>query len=153
MRESECCAAAGVAVADAWNTALESALDGFVVVLRPGDQLAARRRRRPSTALEKEPRIGMIYSDEDALDDAGRRCDPLFKPDWSPETFRAVNYIGNLTAFALPIVREIGGFRPEFGAAAVYDLALRVSEKTDVHSSWADGSLSLAKSVKGREVS
>ena len=73
----------------------------------------------------------MIYSDEDALDNAGRRCDPLFKPDWSPETFRAVNYIGNLTAFALPIVREIGGFRPEFGAAAVYDLALRVSEKTE----------------------
>ena len=38
--------------------------------------------------------------------------------------------ISAITAFHLPIVREVGGFRPEFGEAAIYDLALRVSEKT-----------------------
>jgi GT2 family glycosyltransferase len=116
--------------AAAWNAALESASEGFVAVLRPGDQLAATAVAALRFALEKEPRIGMIYSDEDAIDGAGRRCHPLFKPDWSPETFRAVDYMGNLTAFHLPLVREVGGFRPEFGEAAVYDLALRVSEKT-----------------------
>ncbi len=60
----------------------------------------------------------MIYSDEDALDDRGRRRAPLFKPDWAPETFRAMNYVGNLAAFDLRLVREVGGFRPAFGPAA-----------------------------------
>jgi O-antigen biosynthesis protein len=109
---------------------IESAADGYVAVLRPGDQLAPAAVAALRLALEKEPQIGMIYSDEDAIDEAGRRCDPIFKPDWSPETLRATYYLGNLTAFHLPIVREVGGFRPEFGEAAVYDLALRVLEKT-----------------------
>jgi O-antigen biosynthesis protein len=113
----------------AWNAALELASDGFVAVLRPGAQLAPVAVAALRLALEKDPRAGMIYSDEDALDDAGRRCDPLFKPDWSPEMFRAVDYVGNLTAFDLTLVREVGGFRPEFGEAAFYDLALRISEK------------------------
>jgi O-antigen biosynthesis protein len=112
-----------------WNAALESASEGFVAVLRPGDQLAPVAVAALRIALENDPRAGMIYSDEDALDEAGHRCDPLFKPDWSAETFRAVDYVGNLTAFHLPLVREVGGFRSEFGEAAVYDLALRVSEK------------------------
>ena len=109
---------------------MESAADGYVAVLRPGVLLAPVAVAALRLALEKEPQIGIIYSDEDALDDAGRRCNPIFKPDWSPETFRATYYFGNLTAFHLPIVREVGGLRPEFGEAAVYDLALRVSEKT-----------------------
>ncbi len=113
----------------AWNAALELASDGFVAILRPGAQLAPVAVAALRLALEKDPRAGMIYSDEDALDDAGRRCDPLFKPDWSPEMFRAVDYVGNLTAFDLTLVREVGGFRPEFGEPAAYDLALRISEK------------------------
>ncbi|HBI46257.1 MAG TPA: glycosyl transferase family 2 [Planctomycetales bacterium] len=123
-------APAHASAAAVWNKALESAPDGYVAILRPGDHLAPGAVSALRGTLEKEPRIGMIYSDEDAIDGVGRRCDPLFKPDWSPETFRAMDYMGNLTAFHLPLVREIGGFRPEFGEAAVYDLALRASEKT-----------------------
>ncbi len=121
---------AHISPAAAWNRAMELALDGYVAVVRPGDRLAPGAVAALRCALEKEPPIGMIYSDEDAIDNAGRRFDPLFKPDWSPETFRSTNYLGNLTAFHLPLVREVGGFRYEFGDAAVYDLALRVSEKT-----------------------
>ena len=40
-----------------------------------------------------------------------------------------MDYLGNLTAFRLSLVREVGGFQPEFGEAALYDLALRVAEK------------------------
>ena len=83
------------------------------------------------TALAAEPRPGLLYSDEDALDEQGGRCDPLFKPDWSPETFRAVNYVGDLAVFDLRRVREVAGYQPSLRSAAPYDLALRVAEKTD----------------------
>ncbi len=105
------------------------ASDGYVAVIHAGDQLAPAAVAALRLALEKEPRAGMIYSDEDVLDASGRRRDPFFKPDWSPETFRAMNYMGNVTVFALPLVREVGGFRWELGEAAVYDLAQRVTEK------------------------
>jgi GT2 family glycosyltransferase len=116
---------------DAWNKALESIADGFVVVLHAGDLLAPAAVAVLRHALSADPKPGMIYSDEDALDDQGRRCDPHFKRDWAPETFRAMNYVGDLAAFDVRLVREVGGFRPAFGAAAPYDLALRIAEKTD----------------------
>ena len=123
--------AAGASEPHAWNSALESIADGFIAVLHAGDLLAPAAVAVLRHALTAEPRPGMIYSDEDALDDRGRRRAPLFKPDWAPETFRAMNYVGNLAAFDLRLVREVGGFRPAFGPAAPYDLALRVAEKTD----------------------
>jgi O-antigen biosynthesis protein len=115
--------------AESWNTALESIEDGFVAVVRAGDRLAPSAAAALRSALDREPEAGLVYSDEDVLNHAAERCNPIFKPDWSPETFRAVDYLGNLTAFRLSLVREVGGFRPEFGEAAVYDLALRVVEK------------------------
>ncbi|MCI5480132.1 MAG: hypothetical protein MR416_02945, partial [Lachnospiraceae bacterium] len=41
----------------------------------------------------------MVYSDEDRMEENGRRCDPFFKPDWSPDTFEEFFYTGNLTAY------------------------------------------------------
>ena len=41
----------------------------------------------------------LIYTDEDALDERGERCRPLFKPGWSPELRRVRNYLGALTVY------------------------------------------------------
>ena len=91
--------AAQPSVVHSWNAALQSIADGLVAVLHASDQPGAGRRRRAAARPDSRAATGMIYSDEDALDDAGRRRDPLFKPDWSPETFRATELLGNLTAF------------------------------------------------------
>ncbi|HLH43201.1 MAG TPA: glycosyltransferase [Bryobacteraceae bacterium] len=40
-------------------------------------------------------RFDLIYCDEDALDAAGRRTRPLFKPGWSPALLESVFYIGS----------------------------------------------------------
>ena len=67
---------------------LESVEDGFVAVVHGGDRLALAAVAASPNALESEPDAGLIYSDEDALNNAAGRCNPVFKPDWSPETFR-----------------------------------------------------------------
>ena len=38
------------------------------------------------------PDADVLYSDEDKLDLAGARCDPYFKPDWSPDHFLTCMY-------------------------------------------------------------
>ena len=46
--------------------------------------------------LNLKPEADVVYTDEDKLDRRGRRRDPFFKPDWSPELFRGVMYVGHL---------------------------------------------------------
>ena len=44
-------------------------------------------------ALNQNKELDLIYSDEDKLDMKGRRCEPHFKPDYSPDLLRSYNYI------------------------------------------------------------
>jgi O-antigen biosynthesis protein len=41
----------------------------------------------------------VVYSDEDQIDAAGRRSDPVFKTGWNPELFRSSDYLGSLVVF------------------------------------------------------
>lgn len=67
--------------------------------------------------LEQEE-YDLIYCDEDMLVN-GKRCNPFFKPDWSPHTLRSFNYIG----FSL-IKRSAVEVTDSY-----YDLLLRLSYK------------------------
>src|ERR1019366_3913504 len=76
------------------------------------------------------PDADFIYSDEDKLGPAGERCDPYFKPDWSPEHFLSCMYTCHLMVLRASLVRELGGFRKGFEGSQDYDLVLRVIERT-----------------------
>ena len=56
--------------------------------------------------------------------EAGRRYDPYFKPDWSPELFRGLNLISHLGVYRAARVREVGGFREGLEGSQDYDMAL-----------------------------
>lgn len=45
------------------------------------------------------PRIGLVYGDEDRIDEDGELRDFWFKPDWSPDTFLSTFYFGSVFAF------------------------------------------------------
>ena len=62
---------------------------------------------------------------------AGARCEPYFKPDWSPELFLSYMYTCHLMVVRRSLVEEVGGFRSGFEGAQDYDLLLRLMEKTD----------------------
>lgn len=73
----------------------------------------------------------MLYTDEDKVDESGTRFfDPHYKPDFSPDYLRSLNYICHLTLIGAPLLKEIGReFRGEFDGAQDYDLILRASER------------------------
>jgi hypothetical protein len=71
----------------------------------------------------------MIYSDEDMIDERGRRDRPKFKPDWSRDLFYSLNLITHLSVYRTETLRKIGGFRIGMEGSQDYDLALRFTEQ------------------------
>ena len=80
--------------------------------------------------LQENPELDLIYSDEDKLTEAGFDS-PTLKPDWSPDFFLSCNYLCHMIFVRRDLVREIGGFQPQFDGSQDYDLLLRVSERTN----------------------
>ncbi len=80
--------------------------------------------------LQENPGLDLIYSDEDKLTEAGFDS-PILKPDWSPDFFLSCNYLCHLIFLRRDLVREVGGFQPQFDGSQDYDLLLRVTERTN----------------------
>jgi GT2 family glycosyltransferase len=118
-------------ISAASNDALAMATGDFVALLDHDDELTPDGLAEIVRALNTVPDTDLIYSDEDKLDAAGERCDPYFKPDWSPEHVHSCNYICHLTVARTALVRELGGFRTGYEGAQDYDLVLRLIERTD----------------------
>ena len=69
-----------------------------------------------------------VYSDENKLDDVtGKLVEPFFKPDWSPEFFRGVMYVGHLLSVKTNIARKVR-FDSAFDGIQDFEFMLRVSE-------------------------
>jgi GT2 family glycosyltransferase len=100
-----------------------------VAVVNPGDVLAPEALFEAVKRLAEDPAADIVYSDQDMVDAAGHRTEPFFKPDWDPELLLATNYLGPFTVVRRPLIDEVGGLRPPFGAGQVYDLMLRASER------------------------
>jgi GT2 family glycosyltransferase len=117
-------------IAGASNAALGLATGDFVAFLDHDDELAPWALYEVARALNAEPDLDVIYSDEDKLDEQGRRTEPFFKPEFSPETLLSMNYIGHLLVIRRRLVEAVGGFRVGFDGSQDHDLVLRVTERT-----------------------
>ena len=117
-------------VSAASNAALSVATGEFVALLDHDDELAPEALAEVVRYLNAHPDADVIYSDEDKLDESGQRCEPYFKPDWSPELFLNYMYTCHLMVVRRSLVEEVGGFRRGFEGAQDYDLLLRLMEKT-----------------------
>lgn len=122
-------------ISAASNVALERACGDFVALLDHDDELSPDALFEVVKLLNEYPDTDLVYSDEDRIsegaDGATVRHDPFFKPDWSPQLLFACMYTGHLSVYRKRLVEELGGFRSEFDFSQDYDLALRVTEKTD----------------------
>lgn len=118
-------------ISKASNSAIELATGEFIMLVDNDDTINKDAMYYMVEALNNNKELDFIYSDEDKLDYKGIRLEPNFKPDYSPDTFMAVNYICHLTMIRKSIVDELGGFRSEYDGSQDYDLFLRVLEKTN----------------------
>ena len=116
-------------IAENTNRAFALATGEFIALLDHDDLLAPFALHELALAINEFPCGDIFYSDEDRLDENGRRHSPFFKPEWSPELLYACMYLGHLTAYRRTLVEDLGGFRKEFDLSQDYDFALRATER------------------------
>ena len=116
-------------ISAASNSALELANGEFCALLDHDDELAEDALFYIVKEINEFPETKMIYSDEDMIDERGRRYDPKFKPDWSRDFFYSLNLITHLSAYRTEILRKINGWRIGYEGSQDYDLALRFIEQ------------------------
>lgn len=117
-------------ISNASNDAIKIAKGEYIVLVDNDDTIEKDALYYFVEALNKDKSIDMLYSDEDKLDYNGVRMEPHFKPDYSPDTFKCLNYICHLTCIRKTLVEKIGGFRSEYDGSQDYDLFLRVEDVT-----------------------
>lgn len=116
-------------ISRASNSALALVRGQYVVLMDHDDLLSEDALCCVARTVIARPGLGLIYSDEDKVDQQGRHYDPYFKPDWNPDLLRSQNYVNHLCVYRADLVREVGGFREGFEGSQDYDLLLRVSER------------------------
>ncbi len=116
-------------ISAASNSALELATGEFVALLDHDDEISEDALFYAAKEINDFPATAMIYTDEDLIDENGRRYDLKFKPDWSRDLFYSVNYVTHFAIYRTEILRRIGGFRVGLEGSQDYDLALRVVEQ------------------------
>jgi len=112
------------------NAALESAEGDFVVLMDHDDVPPPHALHMFAEELARHPDADILYSDEDEIDEKGRRHDPHFKSDFNPDLLLGQNMISHLGVFRRSLLVDLGGFRAGFDGSRDYDLVLRAVEIT-----------------------
>jgi Glycosyltransferase len=116
-------------IAENTNHALKDATGDFVALVDHDDVLPPFALYQLTATIRSNPDAEIFYSDEDRFTVAGRRSNPFFKPEWSPELLYSCMYLGHLTAYKREFALHLGGFRKEFDLSQDYDFALRAVEQ------------------------
>jgi len=117
-------------IANATNAALAMAEGDYVAMLDHDDELTPDALLEVARVLNQDPSIDALYTDQAYIDADGESVEPFLKPDWSPELFRGVMFVGHLLVVRLSLARELGGFHPRFDRVQDFEFMLRLSEAT-----------------------
>ena len=117
-------------ISAATNTALQMACGEFIALLDHDDELSEHALYMVAVALNENPAIDLLYSDEDKIGARGQRFGHYFKPDWNPVLFLSQNLISHLGVYRTRLAHSIGGFREGYEGAQDWDFALRFLELT-----------------------
>ncbi len=110
------------------NAAFALAHGEWVALVDHDDVLPEHALAIAALAISRYPQAGMVYSDEDTLDDSGHRHPGYFKPDFDPLLLLGQNYLAHLCLIRRDLVDQVGGWRTGFEGSQDWDLVLRVSE-------------------------
>ena len=115
-------------ISAASNSALAVATGQWVAPLDHDDLLAEHPLALVALTLSEHEDAGLVYSDEDKLDESGGRSDPFFKPDFDPLLLLGQNFVNHLSVIRKDLVDQVGGYREGYEGSQDWDLILRVSE-------------------------
>lgn len=113
------------------NEGLKLATGEFITLLDHDDVLSPYALNEVGSVLHEQPEVDIIYSDEDKINESGIvRYKPHFKPNWSPDLLRNVNYITHMLTFRKSLLEAIGLMNQELDGAQDYDFTLRLTDYT-----------------------
>jgi GT2 family glycosyltransferase len=116
-------------ISAATNAAAALASGEFLLFLDQDDELEPDCLAEIALRLAETPDADMAYTDDDKVDAQGRRFDPQFKPDWSPELLLSYMYISHAFVVRRSLFEALGGFRVGYEGSQDYDFALRAAER------------------------
>ncbi|WP_287523656.1 glycosyltransferase [Okeania sp. SIO2C2] len=115
-------------ISAATNSAAELATGDFILFLDNDDELTPDALGEVALYLSQNPETDFLYSDDDKINTEGKRFDPQFKPEYSPELLLSYMYMGHLCVVRKEIFERVGGLRIGFEGSQDYDFALRATE-------------------------
>ena len=116
-------------IAENTNAAMEAATGDFIVFADHDDEMTPDALFQCVKALNENPEIEVLYSDEDKMSMDGHKFfQPHFKPDFNIDLLCTVNYICHLFVVKKEIVDQIGMLKKEFDGAQDYDFVFRCVE-------------------------
>ena len=111
------------------NEALKNATGDYIALLDHDDLLPVNCLYEVVKAINEEPTIEFIYTDEDKITTLDKpRFDPHFKPDFAIDTLRSNNYICHFSVFRKDLMEKLGGERSKYDGAQDYDIIIRMAE-------------------------
>lgn len=114
-------------ICKASNNCLKIAVGDYVGFLDHDDVLWPNALFKVVELLNEKPYTKFIYSDEDKITENGKNhIEPFFKPDWSPDYIRSINYISHFSVIDRTLIDKVKGFRTGYEGAQDWDIYLRV---------------------------
>lgn len=107
------------------NDLLASAQGAFVAFVDHDDVLHPEALASIAQAIERQPEVAWVFTDEDKVNARGDRQDPVFKFGFSHHLLLHWNYVSHFRVLRRDWARHLGGFRLGFEGAQDWDLALR----------------------------
>lgn len=118
-------------IAENMNAAYEMTSGEFVGFFDHDDLLTPNALYEVVKKLQ-DRKIEMVYSDEDKFDtDTKKFTEPHFKPDFSIDLLRSVNYICHFLVVKKSLIEKVGAFNKDYDGAQDYDFTLRAIEQLE----------------------
>ncbi len=111
------------------NQGIRRASGDFVCFLDHDDLLEPDALFEYAQAVLEHPDTDLIYSDEDKLRPDGLFVDPFFKPDFSIDLLRNVNYICHFLAIRKSLLASLEPSGPDVDGAQDHDITLKAVER------------------------
>lgn len=110
------------------NVGIKAAEGDFLSFLDHDDVLEPDALFCYARAINNDPKIDMLYCDEDKLCEDGY-ANPFFKPDWDPYLLLGMNYVCHFLTVRKSIVDGLELPKSEYDGSQDYHMTFRVGEK------------------------
>jgi GT2 family glycosyltransferase len=110
------------------SNAIAKATGEWIIFTDPYMVLSAFALTELSEEIQRNPNVEFIYSDEDTIDESGKRSNPYFKSDFNLDLLYSMSYIGSTFACKTSVARDVRRFDESMNGCPAYDFVLRVLE-------------------------